>query len=217
MQAFFAFVLFQVPGFMLETPSTTASISILSPLQVSAANMANTFPASRDAMEAVLLPGAWVRDALSPYIRCKYKSNFKAPCNLEYGRMFQRDYVGATANLQLLQRIIKSRDMKGQAAPIIYGCSMITVSAAFALVYSVKTAVVGFGLVAYGVIKGGFGALPPAIMMAFLCLYSGFQLGGRPEEKEDTSSGEHKSKESKSTAKKAAAGKGPAKKANKRA
>jgi hypothetical protein len=53
---------------------------------------------------------------------------------------------------------------------------MVSVSALFAIVYTVKAALVGFLVLAYGVYQSGATPLPPAIMMAFLCLYSGFKL-----------------------------------------
>lgn len=64
-----------------------------------------------------------------------------------------------------------------------WGSLMIVVSAVFALVYSVKTAVLGFFLLGYGVYKAGMTPLPPMMMMAFLCLYSGAGVAlppGRP-------------------------------------
>jgi hypothetical protein len=60
---------------------------------------------------------------------------------------------------------------------IEYGSALIVVSALFSLFYSVKAAVVGTALIAYGAYIGNHDMLPPLIFSGFLCLYAGFQLG----------------------------------------
>lgn len=68
--AFACFTLLQVPFFGVETPTVPGGLLLLSPLQMAAANAANAFPDAAPALEAALIPGAWMRESLSPFLRC---------------------------------------------------------------------------------------------------------------------------------------------------
>lgn len=149
--AFFAFILLQVPFFLVESDLAASGMVLLSPLQVTAANLARTFPGAADAVALLLVPGAWVREAVSPLIVCNFRSHGRGPCDLQRGRLWDLDYVLRGVNLPLLVQLLGSGGL-APATPILYGSTMIVVSAAFSLVYSVKTAVAGFALLAYGVV-----------------------------------------------------------------
>jgi hypothetical protein len=119
--AFFMFTLFQVPTWIMDTTITREGYALLSPLQVTAAHLANSVPASRAYMVAALLPGTWARDALSPYMRCMYKSNWQGPCILEKARLNNYYYLEGMASLPALQQLVKSPEVKGQQTAIVYG------------------------------------------------------------------------------------------------
>lgn len=118
--SFFLFVLMQVPSFMTETTATAEGYSLLSPLQVVAAHVANTgVGGSYRYAQAALMPGAWTRDAFSPWARCMYKSNMRGPCKVEAQRLTNYNYVAAQTQLPALQKFVRGPDMKASppAAP----------------------------------------------------------------------------------------------------
>lgn len=174
--AFFLFTLFQVPYFVVETDLAPPGLIVLSPLQVTAAQMARTAPGLQPYIEAVLLPGAWLRDGLSAFIRCQYRSSGQGPCDAQRARLTDLAFVRSKADLPLLVRLLDGRGIEQQTA-ITYGCGLIAVSAAFSLVASIKTALAGFLLIGYGVTQGNHIPLPPGVLIAFLAVYAGFNLG----------------------------------------
>lgn len=148
--AFFAFTLMQVAFFIVDSDLAASGLVLLSPLQVSAANLARQFPAAFHYIDDVLVPGTWVREALSPYIKCQFNSGGKGPCEQQRARLGDLQYVRNGTNLPLLVELLESEGIGAQQY-IVYGCSMIVLSALFSLYYSVKTAVVGFILLGYGI------------------------------------------------------------------
>ena len=83
-----------------------------------------------------------------------------------------------TRRVQLgsLIKVVESKDFRGGDA-LSSGAALVTLSAACALVVTVKSAAAGFVLMAIGVIQGSHQPLPPGVLVAFLCVYSGFGLG----------------------------------------
>jgi type III secretory pathway component EscS len=152
--AFFLFTLVQVPFFVVESNLSSNGMIMLSPLQVTAANLAKTFPDHAPMLQYALVPGGWMREALSPFIRCQYLSSGKGPCTAEKAKLFDLQHIIKANNLPLLVELLQSNTLRQQTA-ILYGCAMIVVSALFSLYYSVKTAVLGFVLLAYGMIQVG--------------------------------------------------------------
>eukprot|EP00775_Hariotina_reticulata_P006369 gene6369-6601_t len=73
-------------------------------------------------------------------------------CKQQQKRLPDLDYVRRGANLPLLVKLLDSGELS-QQLPILYGSTMIVVSSLFSLVYSVKTAVLGFALLAFGVVQ----------------------------------------------------------------
>lgn len=176
--AFLLFTIMQVPYFAMKntTVSSWGTMVLLSPLQVTAANVVAHFPAAAPAMEAALLPGAWFREALTPLVRCHFAGAPGSDCDREQRLLFDFERVRRRVQLQTLVKIVQSPDFRGAEA-LSSGCALITLSSLFALVVTVKSSVAGFALVAAGVMQGAHQPLPPAILVAFLCVYSGFQLG----------------------------------------
>ncbi|WIA12603.1 hypothetical protein OEZ85_006260 [Tetradesmus obliquus] len=149
---------------------------VLSPLQVTAANLAKTFPDHAPMLQYALVPGGWMREGLSPFVRCQYLSGGKGPCTEQTARLFDLQYIMKANNLPLLVELLQSNSVRQQTL-ILYGCALIVVSALFSLYYSVKSAVLGFLLLGYGMIQGDHIPLPPIVLTAFLCVYAGFNLG----------------------------------------
>jgi hypothetical protein len=152
--AFFVFTLVQVPFFVVETNLSPNGVLMLSPLQVTTANLAKNFPDHAPMLQYALVPGGWMREALSPFIRCQYLSSGKGPCTAEKARLFDLQHIIKANSMPLLVELLQSNTLSQQTA-ILYGCAMIVVSALFSLYYSVKTAVLGFVLLAYGMIQVG--------------------------------------------------------------
>jgi hypothetical protein len=150
--AFFLFTLVQVPFFVVESNLSSNGMIMLSPLQVTAANLAKNFPDHAPMLQYALVPGGWMREALSPFIRCQYLSSGKGPCTAEKARLSDLQHIMKANNLPLLVELLQSNTVREQTA-ILYGCAMIVVSALFSLYYSVKTAVLGFLMLAYGMIQ----------------------------------------------------------------
>jgi hypothetical protein len=152
--AFFLFTLVQVPFFVVESNLSANGLIMLSPLQVTTANLAKTLPDHAPMLQYVLVPGGWMREGLSPFIRCQYQSGGKGPCTTEKARLFDVQYIKKANNLPLLVELLQSNSVRQQTA-VLYGCTLIVVSALFSLYYSVKTAVLGFVLLGYGMIQVG--------------------------------------------------------------
>lgn len=148
--AFFAFTFMQVAFFVVDSGLSASGLIMLSPLQVSAANLARQFPQAFHYIDDVLVPGAWVRESLSPYIQCQFKTGAKGPCEQQRSRLFDLQYVRNGTNLPLLVELVETEGIAAQQY-VVYGCSMIVLSALFSLYYSVKTAVLGFVLLGYGI------------------------------------------------------------------
>jgi hypothetical protein len=146
--AFFAFTMMQVSFVLVDSDLAASGMVLLSPLQVSAANLARQFPQAFHYIDDVLVPGTWVRESLSPYLRCQLMS--KDPCDKQKQRLLDIQYVRNGTNLPLLVELLDTQGLPAQQY-IVYGCSMIVLSALFSLYYSVKTAILGFALLAYGI------------------------------------------------------------------
>eukprot|EP00878_Enallax_costatus_P047230 GHUV01057676.1.p1 GENE.GHUV01057676.1~~GHUV01057676.1.p1 ORF type:complete len:165 (-),score=33.79 GHUV01057676.1:178-672(-) len=151
--AFFLFTLIQVPFFIVSTPLTDLGFVLLSPLQVTGANLVRNFPALAEPVDMLLLPGGWMRESLSPFLRCQFKTGGKGPCGTYAARLADIDYIKKTNNLPMLVKLLDNGIE--QQPPILYGCTLIVVSALFSLYYTVKTAVLGFLLLAWGVVQVG--------------------------------------------------------------
>lgn len=150
---FFVFTFLQIAFFVVDSNLSASGIVLLSPLHVSAANLAKQYPQYHHYIDDVLVPGAWVREALSPYIKCKI--NGQEPCTKQRARLFDLQYVRNGTNLPLLVELLENQGLGPQQQCVVYGCSMIVLSALFSLYYSVKTAVLGFALLAYGLYEVG--------------------------------------------------------------
>jgi len=140
-------------------------------MQVTAANLAKQLPQAFHYIDDTLVPGGWVRESLSPYIRCQFKSGGKGPCVKERQRLFDMEYVRNGTNLPLLVELLETQGLASQQF-IVYGCSLIVLSALFSLYYSVKTAVLGFVLLGYGIyeVRGHNGsALPVGTVASDAC------------------------------------------------
>jgi hypothetical protein len=141
----------QVPYFVAETSLSSSGIVLLSPLQVTTANLARTLPQQQHIIEWLLIPGAWTRESLSPLVVCKLQTKGGA-CKQQQTRLLDLDYVRRGANLPLIVKLLDSGEL-AQQQPILYGSTMIVISSLFSLIYSVKTAVLGFALLAFGVVQ----------------------------------------------------------------
>eukprot|EP00877_Chromochloris_zofingiensis_P008995 jgi/Chrzof1/4349/Cz14g09200.t1 len=170
---FFIIVLLQVPCFVLQTHKGSKAVS---PLEITAAHLASHLPHLRQFADAVLIPGIWFREGVAAYLRCKYNAGLNAPCSTEVQHLKDVNWIKSRNSLNVVQQLLQAM-RSGQAVPITYGCGIIVMSALFSLVHGVKLAVVGVLLLGYGIVSGNHTPLPPAIMMLFLCVYSGFQLG----------------------------------------
>lgn len=148
--AFFAFTMLQVSFFVVDSDLSASGIILMSPMQVTAANLAKQLPQAFHYIDDTLVPGGWVRESLSPYIRCQFKTGGKGPCDTERQRLFDIQYVRNGTNLPLLVELLETQGLAAQQF-IVYGCSLIVLSALFSLYYSVKTAVLGFVLLGYGI------------------------------------------------------------------
>lgn len=148
--AFFAFTVLQVAFFIVESDLSSSGLIMLSPLHVAGANLAKQYPQIMPYVDDVLVPGAWVRESLSPYIACQFKSGGKGPCEKERSHLLDLQYARNGTNLPLLVELLQGGRLASQQ-PIVYGSSMIVLSALFSLYYSVKTAVLGFLLLGYGI------------------------------------------------------------------
>ena len=177
---FLLIILLQVPYFVVRTPATQTGIATLAPLQVFCAKLAYTYPATQKYAEMALIPGAWTSFSLLPYIRCMAKSGLQGPCNRQAQRLWDPSWAYKQANLRLLVDTISGKEFR-EGKWIEYGSALIVVSALFSVLYSVKTAVVGFALIGYGLYLGKHDPLPPFILSGFLCVYAGFQLGETKE------------------------------------
>ncbi len=145
--------------------------------KVTAAKLADQFPSSAPALETLLLPGAWFRESFAPFLRCRIGTSGGA-CEREQRVMFDVARLRRRVQLPALTKLIGSKDFaKGGGELLLYGCMLVTLSAVFAAVFTVRTALVGFALVAVGVWQAGHEPLPPGLLVAFLCVYSGFNLG----------------------------------------
>lgn len=153
--AFFFFVLIQVPFFVVDTPLSAHGLVLLSPLQVTAANLARNFPDFDEAVELLLVPGGWLRDSLSPYLRCQFQTSGRGPCASYAAKLHDLAHVKRSNNLKLLVNILNNNGVAYQG-PILYGSTMIVVSALFSVYYTVKTAIVGFAVLGYGVVQVGW-------------------------------------------------------------
>lgn len=149
--AFFAFTLIQVPFFIVNTSLADLGFVLLSPLQVTGANLVRNFPALAEPAEMLLLPGGWVRESLSPFLRCQFNTSGKGPCGIYAARLADIAYIKKVNNLPMLVKLLDNG--MDQQTPILYGCTMIVVSALFSLYYTVKTAVAGFLMLAWGVLQ----------------------------------------------------------------
>eukprot|EP00879_Flechtneria_rotunda_P018376 GHRR01019275.1.p1 GENE.GHRR01019275.1~~GHRR01019275.1.p1 ORF type:complete len:194 (+),score=38.65 GHRR01019275.1:218-799(+) len=153
--AFFLFTLIQVPYFALDvsrSQDTAHGLVLLSPLQVTAAQVAKTFPSTRPVLEYALLPGGWMRENLTPYIRCMFKTSGKA-CRSERAKLTDLQHAQRANNLPVLVKLLDSNSTPQQWA-LVYGSALTVLSAVFAAAgYTVKTAMIGFALLALGVIQ----------------------------------------------------------------
>ncbi|KAI8472951.1 MAG: hypothetical protein J3K34DRAFT_457547 [Monoraphidium minutum] len=179
--SFLLFTLMQVPYFSMHntTVSGWPPTVLLSPLQVTAANIAEYVPEAAPYAAAALLPGAWLREAVTPLLRCRLASR-GGECAREQRVLWDFERVRRRVQLPNLVKLVTSKDFRGGDA-LSAGCALVTLSAALALLVTVKSAVAGFALVAAGIMQGGHAALPPAVLVAFLVIYSGFGLGERAE------------------------------------
>jgi hypothetical protein len=140
-------------------------------VQVSAASLARQTPRAALYIQDVLTPGTWVREVLSPWLRCRLVNQdgrhppsakfagrgSSAGCAavIERGLLDVMAYVRNGTNLPLLVELLEERGLgRGQEA-VVLGCTMVVVSAAFSVYYSVKTAVLGFVALAWGIYKVG--------------------------------------------------------------
>jgi hypothetical protein len=79
--------------------------------------------------------------------------------------------------LPSLVALVESKDFAPGSDGLTAGAALITLSAALSLVVTVKSAVAGFVFMALGIIQGSHEPLAPGVLVAFLCVYSGFGLG----------------------------------------
>lgn len=175
--AFFLFTLLQVPYFIVDTNLAPHGMLELSPLQVTVANLAKTFPSHTSVLEYVLVPGGWVRGPLSYFIRCQFKTGGKGLCDAERARVTDLEFV-IKNNLPIMVKLLETEGMS-QQMPILYGSTMIVVASIFSLYYSVKTAVLGFALLAFGVVQvgqEGTSELPRSILLALNWCLPGYVM-----------------------------------------
>jgi hypothetical protein len=148
--AFFAMTLLQLTFFIVDSDLAGSGIVLLSPAQVTAASLAQQFPALHHYMDDVLVPGTWVRESLAPYIQCQFKTGAKGPCEQQTARLMDLQYVRNGTNLPLLIELLDGPGIPAQPF-IVYGSYMIVLSALFSLYYTVKSALLGFVLLGYGI------------------------------------------------------------------
>jgi len=169
----------QVPFFAMRNTAISGwpSLVQLSPLQVMCGKLAGQYPEAAPALETALLPGTWFRESLGPLLRCKMETGGGA-CEREQRLLLDVGRLRRRAQLASLTKLIQSSDFARGGDALVYGSTLVTLSAALAAVFTVRTAVVGFLLIAAGIYQGGHEPLPPGLLVAFLCVYSGFSLGG---------------------------------------
>lgn len=149
--AFFVFVLIQVPFFVVNTPLSSHGFVMLSPLQVTAADFVRRFPDINQAVQLLLVPGGWMRDSLSPFLRCQFQTSGKGPCGTYVAQLHDLEHIKKSNNLPMLVQLLD--DGISNQNFILYGCGSIVISAVFSLFLTVKSAVLGFILLAYGVVQ----------------------------------------------------------------
>ncbi|GBF99247.1 hypothetical protein Rsub_11772 [Raphidocelis subcapitata] len=176
--AFLAFTLMQVPYLAMRNTTITGwpSVMALSPLQITAAKIAAGAPGAEPALEALLLPGTWLRECLSPLLRCKLETSGGA-CERETRLLSDWARVRRRVQLPSLVKLVEGRDFARGGEALVYGSALISLSAALSAVVTVKSAALGFVLLGFGAIQGGHQLLPPGLLTAVLCVYAGFNLG----------------------------------------
>jgi hypothetical protein len=148
--AFFAITMLQLTFFIVDSDLAASGIVLLSPAQITAASLAKQLPALHHYMDDVLVPGTWVRESLAPYIQCQFKTGVKGPCEQQTARLLDLQYVRNGTNLPLLIELLDGPGIPAQPF-IVYGSYMIVLSALFSLYYTVKSALLGFVLLGYGI------------------------------------------------------------------
>lgn len=186
--AFLLFTAIQVPYFVVRNttvPGWPAKVP-LSPLQVTAAAAAAAHPQLAPALETALLPGAWLRECAAPLLRCHLQQQGGDACARERRLLFDGERLRRRAQLKQLVALVGGGDLAGRGGPgggaaardlLAYGSAVVVASAALSAVATARLAVAGFVLIAAGVAAGGHEALPTALMVAFLVVYSAFGLG----------------------------------------
>lgn len=221
--SFLLFTIMQVP-YMAVRNTTVAgapSMILLSPLQITAATFADRWPQVTPYAENVLGPGAWVREAVTPLLRCKFVSR-GGPCERELSNLWDMQRVKRRVQLPTLVKVVTSPDFRADDA-LSAGAALVTISAALAPIVTVKSAIFGFLIFAYGIVMGAHTPLPPGVLVAFLCAYAGFGLGeGREKRQLETEARRRQAREERAKAaaelqKQATPSKGKAKAVKRRA
>lgn len=175
--AFFAFVLLQIPCFMMETSRSPSGFVVISPIEVTAAEITDHYPSALPVMQGLLFPGTWVRNCLSRYLLCLWKERNLGACDSHSGNLWNWDYVLLRTQLPQLVSLLNDPKEFPQRLWISLGCAVIFLTGMFSLVTRVRMAVIGFLILAYGLVMGNLVPLPPGVMMAFLVSYAAFSSG----------------------------------------
>jgi hypothetical protein len=166
------FMVLQIPFFLAHTPNSSTGMLALSPLQVVSGNLARVYPKFAPYAEAALLPGTWVSYALRPYLVCLHTHGLRSNlCEREASHLSDVAWVHKRSNLQRLVTTLDAASFEERPA-LTYGSALILLSSFAALITTIKTALVGYALLVYGIFKGGHDPMPPLVLTAFLVVYT---------------------------------------------
>lgn len=175
------FMALQIPFFIVHTPNSPSGMLPLSPLQVMCGNLARSYPKFGPYAEAALLPGTWVSFALRPYLVCLHTHGLRSNlCEREASHLSDVARLHKRTNLPRLVATIEAASFEERPA-LTYGSSLIVLSSVFSLITTIKTALVGYALLVYGIFKGGHDPMPPLVLTAFLVVYTVLGLGEKKQ------------------------------------
>lgn len=80
--------------------------------QVTAAKLATSYPQAAPALETALLPGAWLRECLTPLLRCKLATS-GGPCAREARLLTDGERLRRRVQLPALVKLVEGREFSG--------------------------------------------------------------------------------------------------------
>jgi hypothetical protein len=126
------------------------------PPQITAAKLASLHPSASPALEAALLPGTWLRECVTPLLRCRIAAGAPGGCEREERQLFDLARARRRAQLPSLVKLLEGPDIARPGADaLVYGAALVTLCAALSAVITVKTAAAGFLMMVRGMGVGG--------------------------------------------------------------